>query len=209
MSELDAEELFHLAMKASEEGDREKTISYLKRSIASQPQAKSIYILAAEYAELGMMQRAIEGMQRAVELEPTLWTAHFQLGLLFLSQALIQEAKNAWEPLIDLGPDAYLYHFAVGCMQLIDDKTEDALESFAIGVEMNDDNPALNRDIANIVNSVLASGQADEAETSGAAAGPNGVAEQDFDDMEPAEDEDVGGKRHLLLSKYGESGKLS
>ena len=94
-------------------------------------------------------------------------------------------------------------------MQLIDDKTEDALESFAIGVEMNDDNPALNRDIANIVNSVLASGQADEAETSGAAAGPNGVAEQDFDDMEPAEDEDVGGKRHLLLSKYGESGKLS
>ena len=209
MSELDAEELFHLAMKASEEGDREKTISYLKRSIASQPQAKSIYILAAEYAELGMMQRAIEGMQRAVELEPTLWTAHFQLGLLFLSQALIQEAKNAWEPLIDLGPDAYLYHFAVGCMQLIDDKTEDALESFAIGVEMNDDNPALNRDIANIVNSVLASGQADEAETSGAAAGPDGVAEQDFDDMEPAEDEDVGGKRHLLLSKYGESGKLS
>ena len=209
MSELDAEELFHLAMKASEEGDREKTISYLKRSIASQPQAKSIYILAAEYAELGMMQRAIEGMQRAVELEPTLWTAHFQLGLLFLSQTLIQEAKNAWEPLIDLGPDAYLYHFAVGCMQLIDDKTEDALESFATGVEMNDDNPALNRDIANIVNSVLGSGQADEAETSGAAAGPNGVAEQDFDDMEPAEDEDVGGKRHLLLSKYGESGKHS
>ena len=209
MSELDAEELFHLAMKASEEGDREKTISYLKRSIASQPQAKSIYILAAEYAELGMMQRAIEGMQRAVELEPTLWTAHYQQGLMFLSQTLIQEAKNAWEPLIDLGPDAYLDHFAVGCMQLIDDKTEDALESFAIGVEMNDDNPALNRDIANIVNSVLASGQADEAETSGAAVGPDGVAEQDFDDMEPAEDEDVGGKRHLLLSKYGESGKLS
>lgn len=209
MSELDAEELFHLAMKASEEGDREKTISYLKRSIASQPQAKSIYILAAEYAELGMMQRAIEGMQRAVELEPTLWTAHFQLGLLFLSQALIQEAKNAWEPLIDLGPDAYLYHFAVGCMQLIDDKTEDALESFATGVEMNDDNPALNRDIANIVNSVMASGQSGEGEASGAAAAPNGAAENDFDDMAPAEEEDVGGKRHLLLSKYGESGKLS
>ena len=209
MSELDAEELFHLAMKASEEGDREKTISYLKRSIASQPQAKSIYILAAEYAELGMMQRAIEGMQRAVELEPTLWTAHFQLGLLFLSQALIQEAKNAWEPLIDLGPDAYLYHFAVGCMQLIDDKTEDALESFATGVEMNDDNPALNRDIANIVNSVMASGQSGGGEASGAAAAPNGAAENDFDDMAPAEDEDVGGKRHLLLSKYGDSGKLS
>ncbi len=209
MSELDAEELFHLAMKASEEGDREKTISYLKRSIASQPQAKSIYILAAEYAELGMMQRAIEGMQRAVELEPTLWTAHFQLGLLFLSQTLIQEAKNAWEPLIDLGPDAYLYHFAVGCIQLIDDKTEDALESFATGVEMNDDNPALNRDIANIVNSVMASGQSGEGEASGAAAAPNGAAENDFDELAPAEDEDVGGKRHLLLSKYGESGKLS
>jgi tetratricopeptide (TPR) repeat protein len=209
MSELDAEELFHLAMKASEEGDREKTISYLKRSIARQPQAKSIYILAAEYAELGMMQRAIEGMQRAVELEPTLWTAHFQLGLLFLSQTLIQEAKNAWEPLIDLGPDAYLYHFAVGCIQLIDDKTEDALESFATGVEMNDDNPALNRDIANIVNSVMASGQSDAVEASGAVAAPNGAAEHDFDDMEPVEDEDVGAKRHLLLSKYGESGKLS
>ena len=98
MSELDAEELFHLAMKASEEGDREKTISYLKRSIASQPQAKSIYILAAEYAELGMMQRAIEGMQRAVELEPTLWTAHFQLGLLFLSQTSSRKPRTPGSP---------------------------------------------------------------------------------------------------------------
>lgn len=209
MSDLDAEELFHLAMKASEEGDRERTISYLKRSIASQPQAKSIYILAAEYAELGMMQRAIEGMQRAVELEPTLWTAHFQLGLLFLSQALIQEAKNAWEPLIDLGPDAYLYHFALGCTQLIDDQTDDALESFATGVEMNDDNPALNRDIARIVSSVMASRQSGTAQEPDATTATRDVAEPDFDDMEPAEDEEAGGKRHLLLSKYGESGKLS
>ncbi len=209
MIDLDAEELFHLAMKASEEGDRDKTITYLKRSIALQPQAKSIYILAAEYAELGMMQRAIEGMQRAVELEPTLWTAHFQLGLLFLSQSLIQEAKNAWEPLIELGPEAYLYHFAVGCMQLIDEKTEDALESFAIGVNMNDDNPALNRDIGNIVNSVLGSEQAGEKRPEAAAAQTNGTAESEFDEMERAEDTAAGGKRHLLLSKYGESGKLS
>ena len=208
MSELDADELFHLAMKASEAGDRDKTIIYLKRSIALQPQAKSIYILAAEYAELGMMQRAIEGMERAVELEPTLWTARFQLGLLYLSQGLIQEAKNAWEPLIELGTEAYLHHFALGCIQLIQEKTEDALESFATGMELNDDNPALNRDILNIVNSVVAAEPQDaNGQTSRRPAAPQDVA--DNEEIERLAEEDFDGKRHLLLSKYGESGKLS
>ena len=54
MSDLDAEELFHLAMKASDSGDRDKTITYLKRSIELEPKAASIYVLAAEYAEIGM-----------------------------------------------------------------------------------------------------------------------------------------------------------
>ena len=94
-------------------------------------------------------------------------------------------------------------------MQLIDEKTEDALESFAIGVNMNDDNPALNRDIGNIVNSVLGSEQAGEMRPEAAAEQMNGAAESEFDEMERAEDTAAGGKRHLLLSKYGESGKLS
>jgi tetratricopeptide (TPR) repeat protein len=205
MNDLDAEELFHLALKASDDGDREKSISYLKQSIALEPQANSLYILAAEYAELGMMHRATELMRQALELNPELWTAWFQLGLLYLSQNYIQEARSAWDNLVELGEDSYLHHLATGMNLLIDEKIEDSLEALAQGMEMNDDNPALNGDITNIINSVLASVEnMTHDETGAPGAGP--VAETgEADSGASGENEAQAHKQHLLVSKYGNS----
>jgi tetratricopeptide (TPR) repeat protein len=205
MNDLDAEELFHLALKASDDGDREKSISYLKQSIALEPQANSLYILAAEYAELGMMHRATELMRQALELNPELWTAWFQLGLLYLSQNYVQEARSAWDNLVELGEDSYLHHLATGMNLLIDEKVEDSLEALEKGMEMNDDNPALNGDITNIINSVLASienlahdgtGQSEVSPTAETDGIDEGVA---------GANEEKARKQHLLVSKYGNS----
>lgn len=196
MIDLDAEELFHLALDASEKGDRDKTLSYLKRSIELEPKATSIYILAAEYAEIGMMQRAIEGMQQAIELDPSLWTAHFQLGLLYLTQNLIQEARNAWSTLLELGPSEYIYYFALGLTQLVDEQTDDALASLQTGMEMNEANPALNRDIASIINNILSSD--DEA---GNDSDVDSISVASITSTPTAKE----GNQHLFLSNYDDN----
>lgn len=199
MNDLDAEELFHLALKASDEGNREKSISYLKQSIGLDPQANALYVLAAEYAELGMMHRATEFMRQALEMNPELWTAWFQLGLLYLTQDYVQEARSAWDRLIELGEDSYLYHLANGMNLLIDENIEGALEALDRGRQMNEENPALNGDISNIINSVLASLENNERPGRDDPEPGLGVAA----DMSEIASDEKARKQHLLVSKYG------
>lgn len=203
MNDLDAEELFHLALKASEDGDRDRTIRYLKQSIELDPKAESIYLLAAEYAEIGMMQRSIEGMQQALQLNPELWTAYFQLGLIFLTEGLIQEARNAWEPLTQQSPEEYLFHLGTGLIQLVDDQTEEGLESLKIGISLNQENPALNRDVTSIIDNVYAQiAERSEPDEAGEQEVP--VIAQAAAETQPADEDEASQKQHLFLSKYGD-----
>lgn len=207
MNDLDAEELFHLALKASADGDRDKTISYLKRSIALDPKANSVYLLAAEYAEIGMMQRAIELMLQALELNTQLWTAYFQLGLLYLTQNLIQEARNAFAPLLEPGPDESLFHFGNGMTQLIDDRVEDARESLQKGVSLNESNPALNRDVTSIIEHISQELADEAAADPDAIDTPANVVPAEINPTpaasEPSLEKDGTKKQHLFLSNYG------
>lgn len=151
MSSLDAEELFHLALKASESGDHEKAILHLKDSLEKKPAATTQYILAAEYAEIGMYPRAIEGMKKAVEADPTLWTAYLQMGMLHLVLNDAEGARISLEPLVnkkDLGP---LHLFAAGIDAMLRGDKEKAGELLREGIETNVVNPALNRDMERIL----------------------------------------------------------
>lgn len=152
MPELDAEELFHLALKASEKGDNDKAIVYLKESINLQPRAESFYILGAEYAEIGMYKRAGEYMEKALSLKPELHTARFQCGLLFMLQDLRNEAINIWLPLCELPKEDPLYQFATGLSYLIANDKERALDALEKGISLNNTNLALNRDMQNVIN---------------------------------------------------------
>ena len=198
MTDFDAEELFHLGLKASETGDKERSISLFKRSIELDPAAASYYLLGAEYAEIGMMSRAAECMQTAVDKDPELWTAWFQLGLVYLAAQEAEKARESFNPLASLGDDAYLYHFALGMNLLIDEDVEGSLASLAAGLELNDDNPALNRDVQNIIDSLLEnfSELAEQQQDA-----PSGTVKQG--DEEP--DGDKGSREHLLVSKYRNS----
>ena len=52
--ELDADELLHLALLASNQAKHEESISYLKRAQSKAPkQGKIYYLLGAEHAQIG------------------------------------------------------------------------------------------------------------------------------------------------------------
>lgn len=149
---LDADELLHLAIRASEADRHEESISYLKRAADIAPKnGKVHYLLGAEHAQIGLYERAMEEMQRAVDLDPTLYTAHFQLGLLYVTAGRPDQAKVAWQALDNLGQNDPLYHFKSGLLRLVNDEFPQAIDYLKKGLAMNTANEALNRDMRRIL----------------------------------------------------------
>ncbi|MCW8931135.1 MAG: tetratricopeptide repeat protein [Gammaproteobacteria bacterium] len=151
--QLDADELLHFAIRASQNNESEKAILYLKHAIQQDPEnAKLHYFLGAQHAEIGMYDRAIKEITKAIELEPTLDMARFQLGLLYATSANIDEAKQAWATFDELDKEHPLYLFKTGLLHLANNEFSDAESNLKKGIELNSFNPDLNADMQRILN---------------------------------------------------------
>lgn len=154
-AQLDSEELLFLAIRDSEEGKHDDSITKLKSALRiDADNAKAQYMLAAQYAEIGMYERALEHMQASVQLDPDLHTAHFQLGLLHLTAGRLVEADLAWRPLDALGDDSEFFLFKSGLLVLANDEGQKCIEFIERGLEANVSNPALNKDMERVVEDV-------------------------------------------------------
>lgn len=152
---LDADELLHLALAASEQDKTEEAISLLKRALAVSPQdARLHYLLGAQHAQIGLYDRATEEMQQAVNLDPNLETAHFQLGMLHITSGRLQPATEAWKPLDKLGPDHPLYLFKTGMLHLAKDEFAECKKYLTRGITANHSNPALNKDMERVLKEI-------------------------------------------------------
>jgi tetratricopeptide (TPR) repeat protein len=154
---VDHEELLHLAIEASREQRHGDAIDYLKQAVErSGSNYKALYLLAAQHAQIGLTERAIEEFNQALAIEPNLPPARFQLGLLLLCNARVQEALEAWGPLEQLGEnDPYLY-FKRGMECLCRDDFTGCEQQLRRGMELNTANAALNGDMQRVLNDVAA-----------------------------------------------------
>ena len=85
---LDQAERMQLALQAGAANEAGSAIAYLKEAVARpDATAQAHYLLGAEYAQLGMFDRAAGEMEAALALDQTLYTARLQLGLLCLRSA--------------------------------------------------------------------------------------------------------------------------
>src|SRR5215813_8519573 len=120
---LDAEELLFLALQAMEQDRDEEAITCLKRGIALEPKSGLLHhLLGAMYAQLGMIDRAIEEMTQAITHAPGLQICRFQLGLLHFTSADLQSAERVWQPLSELPAEHPLYLFRSGLLHLARDE---------------------------------------------------------------------------------------
>jgi tetratricopeptide (TPR) repeat protein len=190
---LDQAELLQLALNASRAGDSATAIGYLKEAV-SRPDAGGIahYLLGAEYAQIGMYQRAAGEMEAALALEPGLSMARLQLGLLWLGAGDGDRAQAVMAPLEELASGDPLRLFGAGLRHLAADRLAEARACLQEGIGCNSANAALNGDMGKIVDQLDAMMAPGQADTPGAGAGADGVAD---------------GMRHLLLSAY--TGKSS
>jgi tetratricopeptide (TPR) repeat protein len=115
--------------------------------------ARLHYLLGAELASAREYDRAIAEMQRAIDLEPSLHTARFQLGLLHLTLARPDLARALWAPL-ESQPDESLRLFKRGLEALIVDDFNTCIEQLHAGIRANTTNLALNRDMEMVIGKV-------------------------------------------------------
>jgi tetratricopeptide (TPR) repeat protein len=156
-SKLDHEELLHLAIEASRERRHGEAIDYLKQAVErSDSDYKALYLLAAQHAQIGLTERAIEEFNKALALEPNLVPARFQLGLLLLCNARVREALEAWQPLEQLSPDDPYLCFKRGLECLCRDDLPGAEQHLKRGMEINKVNPALNTDMQRVLDNIAA-----------------------------------------------------
>lgn len=150
--DLDAQELLHLALKAMDEQRDAEAISLLKRGVALAPDdGRMHYLLGAMHAQLQMYDRAIEEMQRAVALAPHIDMAHFQLGLLLLTSGQVDAARTAWAALEALPAEHPLMLFRTGLLELVNDDFDRCIDHLRRGIELNAEQPPLNRDMARVI----------------------------------------------------------
>ena len=169
---LDADELLHLAIDASQKDNNKKSIEYLKQALEIDPNNGKIhYMLGAMHAELGMFERAIKDMQKAVEADPLLDTAHFQLGLLYITSGNIEQAEKAWTALNRLGKANALYLFKTGILQLTNDDFQECIDTLEKGIKLNDQNLPLNKDMMMLIeqakNALSGSNNSDDNKSGG------------------------------------------
>jgi tetratricopeptide (TPR) repeat protein len=198
--DLDAEELMRLALKAMTQNRDDEALRLLKHAIVQEPgEARLHYLLGALHAELGMVERAIQEITRATQLNPELGIAHFQLGLLHMARAQFEPAKDAWQPLDQLGEDDPLRLFKEGMVQFLDENYEQAVALLKRGIALEEGGGALTDRMERVIERAQAA-----------------MAEQDPKEAtRPAEpvtdakpDKQTGAElpQHVLLSGYRKQG---
>jgi tetratricopeptide (TPR) repeat protein len=138
LSTLDHDELFQLGINAGAKGDSANAIIYLKEA-CSRPDAsgKAHYLLGAEYAQIGLFPRAIDAMEAALALDPTLATARLQLGMLWLGANDGARAAEVLQALEELAQDDALRHFGLGLRRLIENDHGGAIAALQEGIARN------------------------------------------------------------------------
>lgn len=142
-SMLDAEEYFHLALHASAAGDHHACMSYLEEVLQREPRnARAIYLMAVQHAELGLAHRAIAGIKTALSIEPDLEIARFQLGLLLMFDTnQPREAKGYLERLC-VSQNLAIRAYSEAMIAIVDNEPVLARQKLAVGLsESSPDSP--------------------------------------------------------------------
>jgi tetratricopeptide (TPR) repeat protein len=155
---LDAEENLQLALHASSAREHHACIAYLREALQQEPRnGKALYLLAVQHAELGLLDRAIDGMHAALAFEPSLEVARFQLGLLLLDRRRPAEAKQQFAKL-DQSSDAALRMCCEALIALADNAVLVAQEKLAVALSLKSANSALHALIQRLLEKLAGEG---------------------------------------------------
>jgi len=130
-------------------------LNQIRAAVAQDPRnAELRYLLGAELAQQKDYGAAVEEMNTALQLDPGLHFARFQLGLLYLTMAQPNDSLATWAPLEALEETAALKFFKRGLEALIRDDFDTCIGLLRRGIDLNTQNAPLNRDMSMVIDNV-------------------------------------------------------
>ncbi|WP_175425991.1 tetratricopeptide repeat protein [Ralstonia pseudosolanacearum] len=131
-----------------EASDTASALALLETTAAHHPRNPYVLLLlAGYYMQNKHADQAEAAYIAALNLDPGLSIARFQLGLLQLTSARPATAFTTWAPLDLLGEKHPLHLFKQAFDQLQHDRIDAACAYLREGMQHNTDNPPLNRDM--------------------------------------------------------------
>jgi tetratricopeptide (TPR) repeat protein len=147
------------ALAASARSESEAAMTLLKRAIEHDDSAATPhYLLGAEYARIGIIDRAIDETRRAVDCDAGFADARFQLGMLHFTSGRLAEASSAWEALGSVETGHPLRFFAQGLLMTAQGRFAEAKALLSSGIAMNRANDALNADMRGVIEAIERAG---------------------------------------------------
>lgn len=169
---LSNDEMLRIALEAIHADRTAEAVDLLKALLEREPaHVFATYLLAAEHAQLGMMNEAEQGFGRAVELAPDFEIARLQWGQIFLSRGEPEAARSALQPLADKKAIGHaLPHYARGLIAAAGENVIEAIAELQRGLECPQEIPALEADMRRLTGALEAALQADPAQGLGSPA---------------------------------------
>ncbi|SFD93282.1 hypothetical protein [Paracidovorax konjaci] len=179
------------ALAASAAGAAQEAIALFQQAAQEQPgSAAPHFLLGAEFASLGQMDKAEQSFCDAVILAPEWPIPRYQLGLLQFSAGRVSAALLTWQPLLGLDEGNPLPHWVRGFSFLAVDDFSQARAFFSAGLERNTEHPPMSADIRLVLARMDALGQS--------------IATPPAHERVGAEDD--ADATHVLLSNYQQQG---
>ena len=156
---LDNDELLRIALDAVNQDHHADAVSMLKTLLERDPKhVLATYLLAAEHAQLGMMDRAEEGFRKTVQMAPDFPIARFQLGQMCLVKGDAAGAAAILAPLAGLPANLALSHYAKGLIAAAGESASEAILHLQDGLACAQDIPALAGDMRGVIDRLIALG---------------------------------------------------
>ncbi len=154
---LDNDELLRIALDAVNHDRHADAVGLLKTLLERDPRhVFGTYLLAAEHAQLGMMDRAEEGFARTVALAPEFPMARFQLGQMLLLRGRVEAARETLAPLEQLPAGQALPHYAKGLVAASEEDAAGAIADLQAGLACPQEIPALAGDMRRLIDNLQA-----------------------------------------------------
>jgi Flp pilus assembly protein TadD len=154
---LDNEELLRISLDAINQDRHADAVAMLKTLLEREADhVFATYLLAAEHAQLGMMDRAEEGFRRTVELAPDFPMARFQLGQAYLVRGDGAAAREVLAPLAGLPANEALASYARGLIAAANEDVAEAIVQLQAGLACEQEIPALAQDMQRVLSNLQA-----------------------------------------------------
>jgi len=155
MSNLNTRELMHMAIHASANGRPDDGVRALKELLAQEPDnAGAHFLLAADYAEIAMLDESVKHYEKAIELEPKLDLARMQYALLLTALDRLDEADAVLQHFLVEEPATCFTDFAKGLQFLFAEDLANARSHIASGISQNNVNEELNEDMRRLIEQI-------------------------------------------------------